>query len=238
MDTGLQASGQGEWEWEIIALGTETATSPASLPYSHLSDLPVILVEPVTLPADNISGGEEPLEISVEGVGVGLPVRPLPPGPYQVHGTKAAGDLNILISRGTLQEIEQDALKRDVEGGGLLLGEAFTEEASGELTVHITAHIPATGARGTMGSLWFTSEAWDAMLRVREQRYPDAQVVGWYHDHSIGTWLSLDDEFIHKNVFKEPWHLALVLGKRDASRRFFQWKGGQIVPCDFFRIVG
>lgn len=239
LDTELQVHRQEGWEWEIIALGPETAPSP-TLPYSRVPDpfSPIIVVEHVPLSAEDVSTTEEPLGISVESVGVELPVKSLSPGPYQVHGTKSAGDLNILISRNTLHEIEQDAVKRDVEGGGLLLGEVFREETSGELVIHITAHIPAVGARGTIGSVWFTSEIWDAMLRAREQRYPNAQVVGWYHDHSIGTWLSLDDEFIHKNIFKEPWHVALVLGRRDGARRFFQWKGGQIVPCDFFRIIG
>jgi proteasome lid subunit RPN8/RPN11 len=237
-----EVSTQREWDWEIVALSQETDPLFDYPLHSQTADASalVVLVEPVPpLAGEVISLTDEPLEISVEDMHVDLPAKSLPSGPYEVHGTKTIGDLNILISRDTLQKIEQEAAERmNFEGGGLLIGEAFKEETSKELVVYITAYIPAKGAEGTMASVRFTSKVWNTMLHIREREYPNAQVVGWYHDHIIGAWMSADDRFIHENIFKEPWQVAFILGKRDGIRRFFQWKGGQIVPSNWFQIVG
>jgi hypothetical protein len=230
-----------EWKWEIIALSSD-ANAPLdsqSRPKVSISSTPNILLRPVSLPVEKNSPLEEHLEISIQDVSGDLSIKSLPSGPNQIRGTMTADGLKIMISRDTLQEIKLETTKRlDVEGGGLLIGEAFREETSEELVVHITAHIPAEGAHSTVGSIRFTSRVWNAMLQTKQQKFPSAQVVGWYHDHSAGTWMSVDDKFIHRNIFKEPWQVALILSKYDGTSRFFRWRGGRVVPSNWFQIIG
>jgi proteasome lid subunit RPN8/RPN11 len=78
--------------------------------------------------------------------------------------------------------------------------------------VEVMGSIPAQHTDATRGSLRFTHEAWAEMNRVRDHRYPDMEIVGWYHTHpGQGIFLSPDDLNIHNNHFSDAFKLALVV---------------------------
>jgi len=67
----------------------------------------------------------------------------------------------------------------------------------------------------------FTPETWVQVNRVKDQRYADAKIVGWYHTHPrFGIFLSDMDKFIHKHHFSQPWTTALVVDPVQETRVF------------------
>lgn len=111
-----------------------------------------------------------------------------------------------------------DELRREV--GGLLLGTVF--EADGQLHVVIQDVILAEGTVNTLTSVEFTLATWKQLLEDKAAHHGDKIIAGWYHSHpGFGLFLSSFDQFIHRNFFTRPWHLALVVDPVAQSAAFF-----------------
>lgn len=105
------------------------------------------------------------------------------------------------------------------EVGGILVG----RRRHGHSPM-ITASIEAAGAEGDVTSLTFTHEAWAGMLAELDVRYPDDEIIGWYHSHpGHGIFLSEHDRFIHRNFFGAPWHVAFVVDPQRGEEGLFAW---------------
>lgn len=129
---------------------------------------------------------------------------------------------------------EQD-LQREL--GGFLVGGLFADR--GHRYVEVRHFLPAVDARSQAASLQFTHETWSQFSREAEQRYPGELLVGWHHTHpNFGVFLSEKDLFIHRNFFREDWHVALVVDPLKQEFGFFQWRGGEIVDCGFICVFG
>ena len=138
----------------------------------------------------------------------------------------------IFVYESVLEEIlgySEGNLQREL--GGLLLGSVLDAPRA---AIEVRHFLPAVDARSQSAALRFTHETWAKLTRQREERYPEAQVVGWHHTHpGFGIFLSRYDEFIHEHYFTEPWHVAMVVDPKREEFGFFQWRGGKIADCGF-----
>ena len=147
-------------------------------------------------------------------------------------GTIHDDSYTVLIADAVLEEIleysEQD-LNR--EAGGFLIGRGDTTPRR---HVEVCHFLPAVQARSRIASLMFTHDTWATMTREVERQFPDEAVLGWHHTHpGFGVFLSAYDLFIHRNFFREPWQIALVVDPRRQELGFFQWRDDQVVDCGF-----
>jgi proteasome lid subunit RPN8/RPN11 len=113
-----------------------------------------------------------------------------------------------------------------VEIGGILIGKVYKDHEGPFLEV--SAAIAGEHTRNQGTQVTFTPETWTQVNRVKDKKYPDASIVGWYHTHPrFGIFLSDMDKFIHKHHFPQPWTTALVVDPVQKSEGFFVWSGGE-----------
>src|ERR1700709_1572627 len=94
----------------------------------------------------------------------------------------------------------------DREVGGVLVGQA-PQDGGPPL---ITGAIPAMHADEQRATLTLTQGPWEPLHKVLDHRFPDDQIVGWYHSHpGFGIFLSEHDLFIHRHFFGGPSQIAL-----------------------------
>ena len=152
--------------------------------------------------------------------------------PGQALPTVERGPVRVHVQ--LLERIE-DHVQRDtsVERGGVLVG---TVEDG--VTI-VRAAIPASGAVGGASSLTFTHETWAHANDIIDERFPDQQMVGWYHSHPhFGIFLSEYDRFIHENFFSEAWQVAYVTDPLLGQIGFFGWQDEQLVRFGEWDTVG
>jgi proteasome lid subunit RPN8/RPN11 len=144
---------------------------------------------------------------------------------YEVPGP---ADLPIFLDRGAADAIERHALSdTSVELGGILLGKECLDPATGEAFVWITQSLEAKHYANTQASFTYTHDSWEEITRERDLRFPESDIVGWYHTHpSFGIFLSHHDLFIHHNFFAQPLQVAYVVDPINQTRGFFQWRDG------------
>ena len=113
----------------------------------------------------------------------------------------------ISITDSVLAGLEEHAYSNlEAEVGGMLFGKIV------EGQTRISGFIPALSASAEQISLTFTHEVWEEILREGAKKFPEDQIVGWYHTHpSFGLFLSEYDLFIQANFFSMKGQLALVI---------------------------
>jgi len=106
---------------------------------------------------------------------------------------------------------------------GVLIGES-TDEA-----IEIRASIEALNAAQAGTHVTFTQDAWEEIYKVKDEQYPDARIVGWYHSHpGFGIFLSEHDLFIQENFFSSPGQVAWVYDPHSDEDGCFGWVGGKV----------
>ena len=106
---------------------------------------------------------------------------------------------------------------------GVLIGEQRGE------VVEVQASIQALNAAQAGTHVTFTQDAWEEIYRVKDEKYPDHRIVGWYHSHpGFGVFLSEHDTFIHKNFFSAPNQVAWVYDPHTDEEGCFGWFDGKI----------
>jgi len=121
------------------------------------------------------------------------------------------------------------------ESGGVLVG--TYEAATGR--IQVTGAIPARKAIGSITSLTFTHDSWDEINEVKDEKYPNDVILGWYHSHPhFGVFLSEYDSFIQKNFFSEAWQIAYVIDPLLGTCGFFGWENEEIVQYRDWIILG
>lgn len=151
---------------------------------------------------------------------------------YKRMGVLHDDALPILFHESVLETIldysEQDVTR---ELGGFLLGGVEQDKRQ---YVEIRHFLPAVDARSRAASLTFTHETWAKLNREVETKFPDETILGWHHTHpGFGVFLSGYDLFIHKNYFRSPFHVAMVVDPKRQEFGFFQWRGDEVVDCGF-----
>ena len=128
-----------------------------------------------------------------------------------LHGTRPlSGQVQAIISQLALRQIEghgSSDLEREL--GGVLLGKA-TQSGSNNM-VNIQAAIPVISGDHGPVHFTFTADSWAQLHQDRQERYPQLDVVGWYHTHpDLGVFFSADDIVVHSAAFVLPWQVGLV----------------------------
>jgi len=150
------------------------------------------------------------------------------------------GSLTIVVRKAALARAQQHALQdTSNEAGGVLLGQ-LVPIGPERVAVVITGIVRALLAVGRPTSVNFPSAAWSAVWRAidSDPHYADDSkwsMVGWYHTHpGFGIFLSSLDLSIHKEHFRLPGHVALVIDPKGRDTwGFFCWdrKRNDIIRC-------
>jgi proteasome lid subunit RPN8/RPN11 len=155
---------------------------------------------------------------------------------YEVPGP---ADLPIFLDRRAADTIERHALSdTSVELGGILLGKECVDPATGEAFVWITQPLEAKHYANTQASFTYTHDSWEEITRERDRRFPEFDIVGWYHTHpNFGIFLSHHDLFIHHNFFAQPLQVAYVVDPINQTRGFFQWRDGGMTQVGGYFVI-
>jgi len=134
------------------------------------------------------------------------------------------------------QVVAHAASEEEQEVGGLLAGSwCMDRDGAGQYILVETA-LPARFTRQGRVYLTFTKDSLVDLHTEMEERFPDRQVVGWYHTHPrMGVFLSHYDTWLHENFFPEPWQVALVVEPHSDTGGFFvRQEDGQLDPARYF----
>jgi proteasome lid subunit RPN8/RPN11 len=139
--------------------------------------------------------------------------------------------LEVEVSSETLRRIRRHArgsMKEEV--CGVLVG---SETANG---VRVQASIAGEGAGQGSAHVTFTHETWEHIYKIKDEKYPDEKIVGWYHSHpGFGIFLSEHDTFVHENFFSGLKQIAWVYDPHSDEEGCFGWANGKVERLD--RIV-
>ena len=143
-------------------------------------------------------------------------------------GTRGSGGLPLFVRYGLLADLARYAVANPLrEVGGVVLGHLGKDE-NGEF-LEATAHLKARNASHGIAEMTFTTESLKGIHYEKERLFPDERVLGWFHTHpGYGLFLSGTDLFTHRNWFREPHHIAMVLDPRkplEEMARYFPWLG-------------
>jgi proteasome lid subunit RPN8/RPN11 len=143
-----------------------------------------------------------------------------------LHGRRSEDDdVRLGINQAALRQIALHAASDPTkELAGALLGRYRIGE--GRYRVEVQAALPLTTEDHGPAHFTFTADAWARLNRDRPERYPDLEVVGWYHTHpDFGIFFSEDDLVVQRSSFYLPWQVALVLDPVRQEEGIFAWKG-------------
>ena len=110
------------------------------------------------------------------------------------------------------------------EVGGWLVGKWRADKATGRQYIVVEASLPARHTRQGSAFLTFTQDSQVAMYAEFQERFPNKELVGWYHTHPrMGVFLSSHDTWLHRNFFLKRYQVALVIEPYSVSGGFFIW---------------
>jgi proteasome lid subunit RPN8/RPN11 len=108
------------------------------------------------------------------------------------------------------------------EVGGWLIGAHRADQLTGEGYIVIERCLPAPFTRQGSAYLTFTQDSQVALFEIMEEKYPDKDLLGWYHTHpKMGIFLSSYDLFLHNHFFPHSWQVALVIEPHSNQAGFF-----------------
>ena len=147
-------------------------------------------------------------------------------------------DYRISISKEAYQLIHEHAIENtNIELCGILIGEVFKDKNGPYL--EISNSIRGEFAKNEGTQVTFTHETWSYIHKIKDKKFPNKQIVGWYHTHPLfGIFLSSPDVFIHENFFNQPWHTAFVVDPVSNDEGFFIWKDGKPFRAEMFWMGG
>lgn len=118
-----------------------------------------------------------------------------------------------------------------VELCGILVGNVFKDEKG--IFLKIDAVIEGRDASSQGAQVTFTHQTWNHINDVMDKKYPNKQIVGWYHTHpGFGVFLSGMDLFIQENFFNQPYQVAIVLETHIHKEGCFVWVDGVSTPLE------
>jgi len=133
---------------------------------------------------------------------------------------------HVFISGEVLRQIRQHARSSSkTEVCGVLIG----DEGRNAGTIRIAAGIPGLNAAQAGTHVTFTQDTWEHIYKIKDSKFPDDRIVGWYHSHpGFGVFLSDHDTFIHKNFFSSPLQVAWVYDPHSDEEGCFGWIGDRL----------
>ncbi len=189
------------------------------------------MVEPSVFPPSDLFRAETRSRVAVPAIAPEIPIAAPPLDDSNMWRWQPIGvSLSVFLHQRVNRMVAQHARQNDhCEVGGVLLGDV-RQDTEGNPFVVVTHALQAEFAAEARGQLTFTSKTWLKIHQAHEAQYPDKTIVGWYHTHPGWTvFLSEWDLFIHRNFFKEPWQIAMVLDPSLDRAGFFVWQGSQVL---------
>ena len=163
----------------------------------------------------------QPLPLTLPGQSMGQSSGPVT---GWLHGKKPVqGQLSIITHQAALRKLEEHGRSNlEVELGGVLLGRVV--DRLKQPTIEVSAALPVETSDHSLVHFTFTADTWAQLHRERGEKYPDLDVVGWYHTHpGLGVFFSADDVVVQTAAFVMPWHVALVFDPINKEGCFFGW---------------
>lgn len=135
-----------------------------------------------------------------------------------------AAQPSVVVDSEVVRKIRQHARSSDkTEICGVLIGQ------DRDLRVEVTASIQGKNADQAGAHVTFTQDTWEHIYAVKDKKFPNERIVGWYHSHpGFGIFLSEHDTFIHKNFFSSPGQVAWVFDPISDEEGCFGWVDGRI----------
>jgi proteasome lid subunit RPN8/RPN11 len=130
----------------------------------------------------------------------------------------------VVVDSEVVRKIRQHARScNTTEVCGILIGQDRDHR------VEVAACIEGENAEGAGAHVTFTQSTWEHIYAVKDKKFPNERIVGWYHSHpGFGIFLSEHDTFIHKNFFSSPGQLAWVFDPHSDEEGCFGWVEGRI----------
>lgn len=128
-----------------------------------------------------------------------------------------AKKLEITCPSEVMEAIEKHCFSElQVEVGGFLLG-THTEGIS-----EVSVAVKAEKTKQSQTQLTFTHETWDELHKLIDEKYPELELIGWYHSHpGFGVFMSDYDAFIQHSFFSSSHNVALVVDPLKGLRGWF-----------------
>lgn len=154
-----------------------------------------------------------------------------------VHSASAGSAPLVFIAQTVLDDMNAHAAAENHhEIGGIMVG---TVIEGARPVVLVEGSIRGAKMSQSASSVTFTHDAWDEINRIKDERFADKRIVGWYHSHpGFGIFLSGHDQFIHRNFFTAPWQIAFVTDPKDASYGIFTWQTGDLARDHDLHLYG
>jgi proteasome lid subunit RPN8/RPN11 len=136
----------------------------------------------------------------------------------------ALGQPSLLIDSEVVRNIRQHARSSmATEICGVLIGQDKDQR------IEVTASIEGENAEQAGAHVTFTQNTWEHIYAVKDKKFPNQRIVGWYHSHpGFGIFLSEHDIFIHRNFFSSPGQVAWVFDPQSDEEGCFGWVNGRI----------
>jgi proteasome lid subunit RPN8/RPN11 len=147
--------------------------------------------------------------------------------------TVADNSAPVEFDSAVLQQIRRHArTSMTAEICGVLIGQLV------DGVTHVGASIAGEDAKEAGAHVTFTQETWQHIYKIKDSKFADESIVGWYHSHpGFGIFLSDYDLFIHKNFFAAPHHVAWVFDPHSDDEGCFGWVSGDIAPIERISVV-
>ncbi len=145
--------------------------------------------------------------------------------------------IQVFVAQSTyLRLAEHSTSDLDSEVGGILVGARFMDAGLEREFIIIETSLPARFTRQGSVFLTFTQDSLVDLHAEMDERYPDKQILGWYHTHpGMGVFLSSHDTWLHHHFFPEPWQVALVIDPLSSTGGFFvRQADGVLDPSRYF----
>lgn len=130
----------------------------------------------------------------------------------------------VVVDSEVVRKIRQHARSSSAtEICGVLIGQ------DRDLRIEVKECIEGENADQAGAHVTFTQDTWEHIYAVKDKKFPNERIVGWYHSHpGFGIFLSEHDTFIHKNFFSSPGQIAWVFDPHSDEEGCFGWVGGRI----------
>jgi len=155
---------------------------------------------------------------------------------FELEGPRQPGIQVFLTPRAYLRANAHAHSDLENEVGGWMIGSWRLDQSSGEEFIVIERCLPARFTRQGSAYLTFTQNSQVALVEIMEEKFPDKQLLGWYHTHpKMSLFLSGYDLFLHTHFFPHPWQVALVIEPHSNVGGFFiKDREGYLDPRYYF----
>ncbi len=146
----------------------------------------------------------------------------------------------VYIDQKTFEKVKQHA-RRDPthECFGLLLGNAYFDQAKQILWIYLQEAVPARDTHASLASVEVSTREFQRLNEEVDRIWRDSRgttrKIGWYHSHpNLGIFMSETDRANQRLFYGQEYHIALVVDPvRDLAGCF---RGAGSVACDYLLV--